>query len=320
MRRLFILACVLGFALPALAQQPAPPAAPMQRMTLLLDWFINPDHGPIFVALENGYFRDAGLEMEIIAPSDPADPPRLVAAGRADLGISYQPQVTIAAANGIPLTRIATLIATPLNTVIALESGPVRTLADLRGRRVGYSAGGFESAILGAMLERAGVRLNEVTLINVNFALSQALLAGQVDAVVGGYRNFELNQLAIEGRPGRAFYPELEGVPVYDELVVVARRDRARDPAMRRFVDAIERGALFLVNNPDAAWNLFIRGPRANLNDELNRRAWRDTAPRFTATPAAFDRLRYERFAEFLRARGLITAAPRIEDYVIEPR
>jgi putative hydroxymethylpyrimidine transport system substrate-binding protein len=71
----------------------ATPAAAQDRMTVILDWFVNPDHGPIFVAEEKGYFAEAGLEVEVIAPADPSDPPKMVAAGRADLGVSYQPQL-----------------------------------------------------------------------------------------------------------------------------------------------------------------------------------------------------------------------------------
>ena len=212
----------------ALAPRPSGAAEPL---TLMLDWFVNPDHAPLFVAQEKGYFAEAGLEIELIAPADPNDPPKLVAAGKADLAVSYQPQLHLQVAEGLPLVRIATLVATPLNTLLVLADGPVRTIADLKGRTVGYSVGGFEDALLGAMLERHGIGLDDVTLVNVNFSLSPSLLSGQVDAVIGAYRNFELNQMEIEGRAGRAFYIEEEGVPPYDELIVVANTERLGDPA-----------------------------------------------------------------------------------------
>lgn len=315
MRRHFLLAllpliALLQTAAPAGAQSAVP-------ITLLLDWFVNPDHGPLFVAQERGYFSDAGLRVEMIAPSDPNDPPKLVAAKRADVAISYQPALTLHAGEGVPLARIATLVATPLNTLVVLRDGPVRSLADLKGRRIGFSVGGFEDALLKAMLARAGLTLADVSLINVNFSLSPALLAGRVDAVIGAFRNFELNQLAIEGRPGRAFHPEEEGVPVYDELILVAHRDRVRDPSLRRLVDAIERGTLYMINNPELAWSLFIKG-RADLDNELNRRAWADTIPRLAHAPAALDRARYARFAAFLRAQGLMQTEPKLEDYAVE--
>ena len=294
-------------------------AAPLraEKLTILLDWFLNPDHGPIVVALERGFFAEEGLEVELIEPADPNDPPKLVAAGKAPVAISYQPQLHIQAAAGLPLARIGTLVATPLSTLLVLDESPVRSIADLKGRKVGFSVGGFEDAVLGAMLEKAGLGLNDVTLVNVNFSLSPSLLSGQVDAVIGAYRNFELNQLTIEGRKGRAFFVEEEGVPAYDELIVVANAKRLDDPRLPALLRAIERGVQYTINHPEEAWQSFI-AHRPTLDDALNRLAWRDTLPRFALRPAALDRGRYARFAEFLQARRVIDSSPPVESYAVE--
>ena len=295
----------------------AQPAAAETKLTVLLDWFVNPDHGPLIVAQRKGFFAEAGLAVEMIEPADPNDPPRLVAAGQADIAISYQPQLHIQAAAGLPLVRIGTLVATPLTTLLTLADGPVKSVADLKGRKVGFSVGGFEDAILGAMLERHGLGMSDIELINVNFSLSPSLLSGQVDAVIGAYRNFELNQLAIEGHEGRAFYVEEEGVPAYDELIIVAHRDRTEDPALAKFVTAVERGVQFLVNHQEESWKLFA-GYKSGLDDELNRRAWRDTLPRFALRPAALDRKRYEVFGQFLTDRGIVKTLPPTSSYAVE--
>ncbi len=287
------------------------------KLTVLLDWFVNPDHGPLFVAQERGYFAEQGLEVELIAPADPNDPPKLVAAGKADLAVSYQPQLHLQVAEGLPLVRVGTLVSTPLNSLVVLDDGPIETIADLAGKKIGFSVGGFEDALLGAMLEKHGLTLDDVELINVNFSLSPSLMAGQVDAVIGAFSNFELNQMDIEGRPGRAFYLEEEGVPAYDELILVANRDNADDPHLKKFLTALERGAQYMINRPDESWALFIKD-RADLDDELNRRAWRDTLPRFALRPAALDRGRYERFAAFLERRGLVKDMPPVETYARE--
>ncbi len=305
--RPLMLALALALVLPSSAQA-------AERLTVLLDWFVNPDHGPLVVAQERGFFAAHDLEVELVAPADPNDPPKLVAAGEADLAVSYQPQLHLQAAAGLPLVRIGTLVATPLNALVVLADGPIGTIADLRGRRIGYSVGGFEDALLRQMLGQYGVGLDEVTLINVNFALSQALLSGQVDAVIGAFRNFELNQLAIEGRPGRAFYPEEEGVPAYDELILVANAARLDDARLPRFLAALEQAVQFMLNHPDESWRLFV-GAHPDLDDELNRRAWRDTLPRFALRPAALDAGRYERFADFLAAQGLLSRVPPVGEY-----
>jgi len=308
--RLALAVLCLGLALPA-------PARAADQLTLLLDWFVNPDHAPIIVAQELGYFADAGLEVEIIAPADPNDPPKLVAAGQAEIAISYQPQLHIQVDQGLPLARIGTLVATPLNSLVVLADGPIERVADLAGRKIGFSVGGFEDALLGAMLTEHGLTLDDLELVNVNFALTPALLSGQVDGVIGAFRNFELNQLEIEGQPGRAFYPEEEGVPVYDELIFIANQEMLEDSRLVRFIDAVERGALYLINHPDESFALFTEG-RPELDDELNRRAWADTLPRFALRPAALDHARYARFAAFLEQQGLIKAPPPVESYAVE--
>jgi len=295
------------------------PAQAADKLTVLLDWFVNPDHAPLIVAKEKGFFTDAGLDVELIAPADPNDPPKLVAAGKAELAISYQPQLHIQVAEGLPLVRVATLVATPLNSLVVLKGGPVKSVADLKGRKVGFSVGGFEDALLGAMLRKHGLKLDDVTLVNVNFSLSPSIVSGQVDAVIGAFRNFELNQMDIVGKPGLAFYPEEEGVPAYDELIVVANRKNLGDARIRRFVDAVERATQYLINHPDDARKLFI-GAHKKLDDELNRRAWRDTLPRFALRPAALDSARYDRFADFLVQQGMIKQTMPLADYAVELR
>ncbi|MCZ6839487.1 MAG: ABC transporter substrate-binding protein [Alphaproteobacteria bacterium] len=293
------------------------PSNAAEKLIVLLDWFVNPDHGPLFVALERGEFAKRGLEVEFIAPADPNDPPKLVAAGKADIAVSYQPQLHLQVEAGLPLTRIGTLIATPLNSVVVLADSPIRSIADLKGRKIGFSVGGFEDALLGAMLAKHGLSLADVELVNVNFSLSPSLMSGHVDAVIGAFRNFELNQMDIAGRPGRAFYLEEEGIPAYDELVLVAKNDRLGDKRLRAFLDAIEAGTQYIINHPDAAWKLFLRGHK-DLDDELNKRAWRDTLPRFALRPSALDKGRYKRFAEFLKSQGMIKSTPPVASYAVE--
>ncbi|MFK8033121.1 MAG: ABC transporter substrate-binding protein [Hyphomicrobiales bacterium] len=280
-----------------------------EKLTVLLDWFVNPDHAPLILAQELGLFERAGLDVELVAPADPSAPPRLVAAGQGDIAISYQPSLHLQIKEGLPVAWIATLVETPLNSLVVLKDSPIKTLMDLKGKKVGFSVGGFEDALLGAMLQGVGLSLNDVELINVNFSLSPSIISGNVDAVIGAFRNFELNQMDIVNHPGVAFYPEEHGVPVYDELILIAHMDKADDPRFAKFVSAIEAATIYLTNHPEDALELFIKA-HPDLDDELNRRAWFDTLPRFAKRPFAFDRARYERFAAFMKERGLIDEIP----------
>ena len=305
----FIVAALLGGASNTLAES--------EKMTVVLDWFVNPDQGPLFIALEKGFFSRQGLDVSFQVPSNPNDPPKLVAAKNADIAVSYQPQHYLHVDQGLPLVRIATLIATPLNALVVLADSDIKNLAQLKGKTVGYSIGGFETVILKVMLESHGLALDTVKLVNVNFSLSPSLFSKSTDAVVGAFRNFELNQMEIEGRPGRAFYVEEYGIPSYDELILVARRDDVKALKFRKFVDALEDGVQFLVNHPDESWKLFIRG-RKDLDNQLNRLAWRDTLPRFALRPGALDHARYQRFAKFLKKNGLISKIPQLDQYAVE--
>ncbi|MCV0426278.1 MAG: ABC transporter substrate-binding protein [Roseibium sp.] len=295
------------------------PAQAAEKLTVLLDWFTNPDHAPVITAQTKGFFEAEGLDVELIEPADPAMPPKLVAAGQGDIAISYQPTLHAHIEEGLPVARIGTLVETPLNSLIVLKDGPIKDLKDLKGKTIGFSVSGFEDAMLGQMLKSVNLTMDDVELINVNFALSPSLMSGQVDAVIGAYRNFELTQIAIEGKEGKAFFPEENGVPIFDELIYVVNKDKTDDPRFEKFMAAIEAATIYLTNHPDEAWNAFIEA-YPHLNDELNRRAWKDTLPRFAKRPAALDAGRYQRFAEFMAEAGLISKVVPVDTYAVEIR
>ena len=281
------------------------PVFAADKMTVLLDWFINPDHAPIIVAREKGFFADQGLEVEVIAPADPSDPPKLVAAGKADLAISYQPQIHLQVAEGLPLIRVGTLVSTPLNCLLVLKDGPIRKISDLKGKKVGFSVAGVEEALLTAILGKHGLVMSDIELVNVNWSLSPSLMSKQVDAVLGAYRNFELNQMEIEQVPGRCFYVEEEGVPTYDELIYIANTELMDKVKIRRFLRATELATQYIVNHPEESWKIFSSTSK-ELRDQLNEMAWSDTLPRLALRPEALDEGRYARFEQFLSDAKLV--------------
>lgn len=309
---------ILTASLIALASLAAPaPSQAADKLSVLLEWFVNPDHAPMVIAQQRGLFADANLDVELIPPSDASAVPRLVSAGQADIGIHYQPNLYLDHEAGLPLVRFGTLVETPLNTVTVLADGPIKSLKDLKGKKVGFSVTGFEDAMLKRMLASEGLSSDDVELINVNFSLSPSLIGGKVDATLGGFRNFELTQMKLEGHAGRAFFPEEHGVPAYDELIFVTRRDLAGDNRLPRFLHAVEQASIYITNHPQEAWQLFIKA-YPNLDDELNRTAFFDTLPRFAKRPAALDQGRYQRFAAFMKETGLIKAAPPVSDVAVE--
>lgn len=288
------------------------------KLEVMLDWFVNPDHAPLVVAKQKGFFAEQGLDVSLVEPADPSMPPKLVAAGKADIAIGYQPQLYLQMQQGLPLVRIGTLVATPLNSLVVLKDGPIKSIADLKGHKIGYSVSGFEDALLRAMLAKHGLSLKDVELVNVNWSLSPSLISGKVDAVIGAFRNFELNQMALEKHPGHAFFVEEEGVPAYDELILLANAKHRNDKRFPRFLAAVEKATQYIVNHPDAAWKSFVSYKPDELNTELNKRAWADTLTRFALRPGALDTQRYRRVGAFMQKQGLIKTNPPVDSYAVQ--
>jgi putative hydroxymethylpyrimidine transport system substrate-binding protein len=250
----------------------------------------------------------------MIEPADPNDPPKLVAAGKLDLAISYQPQLHIQVDQGLPVVRVGTLVSVPLNSLVVLKDGPIKSIADLKGKKIGFSVGGFEEALLSGMLEKYNLKMSDVELININFSLSPSLIAKKVDAVIGAFRNFELNQMDIVKHPGLAFYPEEHGVPSYEELIYIASTKNRKKPIFDKFFKAIQKATLTIVNDPQSTWKDFSSF-RKGLDDELNKRAYRDTLSRFALRPQAHDLNTYREFGNFLKEKGIIQKTIQVETF-----
>lgn len=291
-------------------------ATAAEKLTLVLDWYINPDHAPIMVAEQIGAFKAEGLDVKIVPPSDPALPPRLVAAKQADLAITYQPQLHFFADQGLPLVRVGTLINSPLNTVITLDKN-ITTPAGLKGKKIGYSVSGIEQATLATMFKHEHLKPDDGKLINVNFQLTSALMAGQVDAVIGGYRNIEALELKLQGKDPVVFNVEDYGVPAYDELIIVANRDAVTEPKIKKFLVALKKGNDYLQAHPQESWLAFAKA-HPELNTELNKLAWQASLPLFARDPARLDKARYQAYEQFLFDNKLIKKITPVEQYAVE--
>lgn len=219
----------------------------------MLDWTPNPDHVAVFVAQRQGYFRAEGLKVRVRAPADPTTPLKLLAAGRTDLAISYEPELFFAAQKRLPVVAVAALVPQPLDSLISL-----RPLPSLAGRSVGITGVPTDDAFLATILARSSVDPADVKVVHVGYELVPALLSHRVDAILGGYRNVEGIQLRQKGLRPAIVPVDRAGVPQYDELVVAANRQRLeRDDgyaaAVRGFVAALARGNRAALAEPATA-------------------------------------------------------------------
>ena len=285
-----------------MAQASAAGAA--ERLTVLLDWFINPDHAPIIVAAQIGAYAAEGLNVVLVPPADATMPPKLVASGTGDIALTAEPQFLEQIAAGLPLVRIGVLIDRPLSTLVALKRSGISKLGDLRGKRIGYGSGEVERAMVAAMLRTVGLSLQDVHMVQIGEQLTVALLAEQVDAVTV-YRNFEVPELHQHDAETVAFDYETHGVPEFDELIFAARSGSAKDSRFGRFLRATAKGVAYLRAHPAESWAAFAQA-LPDLDDPTDRLSWFATLPYFATDPFAMDLAGYDRFGRFLKQASVI--------------
>ncbi|MEM7121650.1 MAG: ABC transporter substrate-binding protein [Pseudomonadota bacterium] len=291
----------------------------LKKVNIGVDWFVNPDHGPVIVALERGYFTDAGLDVTIVTPTDTMDNVTMVLDGRAVIGMSDQPRTQIEIAGGSPLAVVGTLIPVPLNVVLVLEDGDVQSIADLAGKKVGYAdSEKVERALFELSLAAHGITMDDITLVDVGFTMVPALLDGKVDALTDVYRNFEPYQVDMAGKSPRVFDIENQAIPPYSELLYIVDRNNADADVVAKFLTAVERGARAIADDPEAAWLDFIKYD-GKLDNTLNYKSWHATAPFFALRPGLVDRARFESFASFLSDHKLISSLPSADAYFLDP-
>ncbi len=237
------------------------PAAQAQPLNLMLDWFPNADHVGLYEALANGDFRNAGLDVHVHIPSDPATPLQLLAAGKVDVAVSYEPQLMLARDQGEPLVAIGAIVQRPLTSIVSIGSEHITSPAQLKGKRVGDAGIPYQRAYLTTILKRAGVRSSSVKEVDVGANLVPAMLSGRVDATLGAYWNYEAIELRQAGRRANVIHMERVGVPTYDELVLVVREDELATMTneLRRFVQALGRGYEAVRANPGAGVDALVR-------------------------------------------------------------
>ncbi|HEX2017257.1 MAG TPA: ABC transporter substrate-binding protein [Solirubrobacteraceae bacterium] len=244
-----------------------PPGA--RPFTLVLDFFPNADHAGVYSAMASGEFSRVGLKVTPRVPSDPSAPLKLVAAGQADMAISYEPELLLARDRGLRLVSVGALVQQPLTSIIALGDRHLTGVAGLAGKRVGTAGIPYQSAELKTALSNAGVDPARVQEVNVGFNLVPAMLSHKVDATLGGFWNYEALQLGLAHRNPTVIRVDRAGVPTYDELVLVVREQdaRAHGAQIRAFLHALARGEAAVRADPSAAVNQLLAA-----NHDLDRR------------------------------------------------
>ena len=282
--------------------------------TVLLDWFPNPDHIALYTAQHDGDFTAQGLNVTFQSPSDTTDALKLVSIGKVPLAISYEPDVITGATDpSVNVTAVAALVPVPLDSLIISGKAGVASPGDLAGKTVGTDGDPTSAAIYKVILAKYGLSAAKTTLVTVSEGLIPAMISGKVTAIIGGYRNVEAVQLKSEGLNPEVYPVNEEGVPGYDELVVIANKSRLASDAsyrtmVREFLAGLAKGSTAAQASPAAA-DTALAPVAKGYSPALLKQMVDVTAP-LLANPGGFGAMSaadWQSFAGWMLTAGLIT-------------
>jgi putative hydroxymethylpyrimidine transport system substrate-binding protein len=289
---------------------------PLETLTVVLNSELSPDHAPLIVAQEQGFFKDRGLNVKFISPTAQMNASNMLTKHKADIGIANQTDFIREVDSGIPLVQIGTLIDKPLDCIVTLKDTKIKSLADLRGKKIGVNRNGLDELMLITMLKNAGLTEKDVEIIPVKKNLGKALLSHKVDAVAGMKRNVDVPALERSGKEVHVFLPEEHGVPNYSVLIFVTNKENVEDSRLPRFLDALKDAVAHLDAHPEQAWNSFANKHPA-ANNIKNRDMWFATLPYFSEEPSMFDLNEWKHFAEFMHSNQMIKMAQPASHYAV---
>jgi putative hydroxymethylpyrimidine transport system substrate-binding protein len=304
------LAMLAALLLAACGEKSEDTSAEAEPFSLTLDFYPNPDHAGIYMAQKLGYFEDAGLDVDIRTPSDPAAPTKLLAAGRTDLAISYEPETVLAHEQGLDTIAVGAIVDTPLTSMIWLEKSGIGGLAGLRGKTIATAGIPYQDAYLKTILARVDLTPADVKTVNVGYGLLPALVGGRAQAMLGGFRNVEGVDLRLRGKEPVVTPVDRLGVPSYDELVLLANRGALEeDPEpVRLFLAALARGTAAAVTSPGATTEALLEA-NADLDPKLTRAEVEATLP-LLSRRGEMNAAKWRAFIAWMRDNGLISGRP----------
>ena len=285
-------------------------SASAEPFSLTLDFYPNPDHAGIYMAQKLGYFADAGLDVSIQTPSDPAAPIKQVAAGRTDLAISYEPEVLLAREQGLDVIAVGALVDRPLTSLIWLGKSGIGGVAGLRGKTIATAGIPYQDAYLKTILARAKLTPSDVETVNVGYGLLPALAGGRAQAMLGGFRNVEGVDLRLRGLNPVVTPVDQLGVPTYDELVLVANGGQLEEDSdsVRLFLAALARGTAAAVEDPAATTRALLEA-NPDLNPRLTKAEVAATLPLLSRS-GRMNPAKWKAFIAWAQENGVISVRP----------
>lgn len=298
----------------------------LEDVDIVLDWYPNALHSFIYAAIENGYYKEEGLNVNIKFPSNPTDPLTLPAAGKATIGIYYQPDIVIARANEkVPVKSIGALVHTPLNVIISLKEKNINSPKELSGKTVGFSGNPLNVEYVKTMVEKDGGDPNSVNIIDVGFELLSSMVTKKVDATTGGLINHEVPVLRHEGHEVNYFDPSKYGVPNYYEAVFVTSDNTLKEKpeTLKKFLRASKKGFEYTKNNPDKSLKILMDNQQKDnfpLIDSVEKESISILLPKMESQNEPFlyqDKKVWEQNINWLYEKGMLKEKVNPEDFYV---
>ena len=288
-------------------------------ISLALDWYPNSNHAGIYYGIDNGYFEENDINVDVYTPSDPASILQTVASGRDEFGISYQPDLLLARSEGIPVVAVHSIVKTPLNSIMTLGDSGIDNPSKLKNKTIGYPGIPLNIGILSSILEEQGLTIDDVELVDVGFDLVPALLSERVDAIIGAFWSHESILIELEGREVNILKFEEWGIPKYHELVLVTSEEylKNNEEIVEKFVDAFSRGYEKSIENNDESMKALIAAfPEVNV--ELEIQGIKLLSPLWQESFDSDGMDNWNKFGDWMKDKGLISESLDVEKSIVK--
>lgn len=276
------------------------------RTTLLLNWYANPYHTPIFVAKSLGYYEEEGIKLAILETTDPSDVTEIVGLGDVDIGLKAMIHTLAARTKGFPVTSIGTLLDEPPTGLISLKSSGIKSFKDIVGKRVGY-IGEFGKLMIDDLAKLAGIDPKSFQTVRVGMNVSDAILRGVIDTGIG-FINFQQVELEAKGEVTMLRLDQLAGLGCCCfcsiQFIVHEKILQNEQEMLTKFMRATQRGAAFTTEQPEAAFELLCQS-KPTLRSDLYKKIFMRTLPFFSRNLLNVDR-DWAKVARYSKHLGII--------------
>lgn len=234
----------------------------LEKVKVILDWTPNTNHTGIYVAKEKGYFKELGLDVEIIQPSEGSSL-QLVAAGKGDFAITYQEDLTYARTSDspMPVKAIATIIQHNTSGFASPKEKNIETVKDFEGKVYGGFGGPSEKAILQAVMEKAGADFSKLTTVDVGTEDFFIATKNNLDFewtfegwtnISAKLRNFDINYIPLRELDERLDY--------YTPIIASSESTlNEKSDMVKKFMEATSKGYEFAINNPEESAEILVK-------------------------------------------------------------